>query len=259
MTIIGKTGSVFKVAKKTTVWIQPVEGPVVVDNTFLFDEEVGIPTDAAGNFQVTLAMADYYFRVGTRRVIVSVDNTTNSYPLEDRIISDVVQLPTQPAGGNQPVASQAVFGIVKGDSNVANFIAVSGVFYVADYAAARLVPSQANNKIIFVADTDETFKWSSTSTAADDPASVLKPDDTLLANPGRWLNTNANAGPVIRKTTAASMLATASTKGIKLVCLTNRESFDYATLYNFVYGDVTPVSATVLAPVDGLGRYFALI
>jgi hypothetical protein len=187
MTIIGKTGSVFKVAKKTTVWIQPVEGPVVVDNTFLFEEEVGIPTDAAGNFQVTLAMADYWFRVGARRVIVSVDNTTNTYPLEDRIISDVVQLPTQPAGGNQPVASQAVFGIVKGDANVANFIAVSGIFYVADNAAARLTPNAPNNKLIINANTNEIFRWDGISTAADDDTGIYKPNDTLLANPGRWV------------------------------------------------------------------------
>jgi hypothetical protein len=47
------------------------------------------------------------------------------------------------------------------------------------------------------------------------------------------------------------MLATPSSPGIKLVCLTNRESFDYATLYNFVYGDVTPVSATCSRPLTG--------
>jgi hypothetical protein len=64
MTIIGKTGSIQKGAKKTTVFISPVNGPTVIDNVFVFAEEIGIPTDAAGNFRVTLEMGDYYFRVG---------------------------------------------------------------------------------------------------------------------------------------------------------------------------------------------------
>lgn len=257
-TIFGNVGRILTGAKRTQVQIALASGPVVVGNTFLYDEPVSIPTDSAGNFSVTLAMGDYWFTVSTKRVLVSVDDTTNTYPLSERIISAVVQAPTAPAGGGNPVASQTVFGLVKADANVGNFVAVSGFFVAADYTALRGLANLPNNKWCYVAGTDENWRWDGASVAAES-SSVLKPDDTVIGNPGRWLLSNANGGTLREETTVAAMLAKPSNAGIRLVCVTERESLDYATFYKFKFGDLTAANgSTILAPADNGGRYFAL-
>lgn len=189
-TITGNVKRITTIPAQTTMRITPRSVPVVTNGSLILPEQIIISTDSVGNFTVTLAMGAYEFAAGDAKVIVSSDATTNTYALEDRIISDVFQDPTLPVASP---ATDSSLGMVKIDSPNPNPVAVTGLFFVTDITALKAIAGHSSNKMAWIknppARAPREFIYDPTSSAAEDTQgwTVVRPNNISAGNPGRWL------------------------------------------------------------------------
>ncbi|HEX7860822.1 MAG TPA: hypothetical protein VF773_10875 [Verrucomicrobiae bacterium] len=256
--ITGNIRAINTQAALAKLQVSPRTIPAVVGSSLVYPEDVFVTPDLLGEFQVDLMAGDYEFRVGRAAVLVSVPDDSNTYSIEQRIIS-VISPNTPLNGGAQPNATANVTGVVRTDDTVAVPIAVTGIFWKLSYAAVRAISNATNNKLAFVSG-DEVFDWEPASLAVDngtDSSHVLKPTATDPANPGRWIKRLEHA--IV--TNLAGLKALASRKSLKRAILHTPEP-GVGKEYYFIFGDATAVDAndpySCIAPDDNGGRFFFL-
>jgi hypothetical protein len=205
-------------------------------------QDLTVQTNELGFFSQPLVMGDYEMVVNGRdRYLISVPDDLNTYDFTTRLIETVTQSPTVP-------------------------LAVLGLWITPNQTTLATVSSSSSNRMAVLYQNSnparQFYRWDAASMAVHDGDLVVRPNDLGSGSPGRWLWIDNGYGVfgLTRLTTAAQMKALTSTAAIQIVCLTNRESFDYSTFYNFVFGDTTtPVNGgLVIRADDGLGTYFAL-
>lgn len=246
------------------VKIRAAVWPIVVSNALVVPHEKSVRADVTGFWSVTLAMGTYEVSVQAAngqiaKVTIDVPNDANTYSFDQRVTASLPSA-TAPVGGAQPTSSPSVLGIIKSDEAVATPIAVTGVFWKTDYAAVRGIANATNNKIAFVSSVDDAWDWNAGSTTADDNSTVLKPDDTLIGNPGRWVKRNPGSGTgEFRVIATRAVLKTLDPSVVKGAMITTPEEAGLNALYYWLAGDAsTPDNITIIqgnAPYDTIGRW----
>ena len=166
-----------------------VIGPTVVN-----PEDRTIRPYSNGDFEVSLEMGDYWFIIGRARVLVSVPDDSNSYQIDQRIVSAVVQSPTSPVGSAVPNGSPSVFGLLKTSDVDATPVVQLGMRCVTDGTALLALPNKASNHICWLCFPAQTangwepraVRWNGASVATHDGLNCFKPTDTAGGSPGRW-------------------------------------------------------------------------
>lgn len=194
-----------------------------------------------------------------KRIITIPEEDDESY-LFDELIVDAGPSYAAPVGGNRPLASNTVAGLVFLDEDAEIPYAVTGMFFVLDEPALREIPNATNNKVAFQRDIEGIWQWENDSTELES-ASCVRPDDTDTSDPGRWIlidQSNPNAARALTTVEdKAELKAQSCSASVGIFAVRNPEA-GMAKFYRSVPGDVTAADDfTVIEPDDASGRMIA--
>jgi hypothetical protein len=201
-------------------------------------------TNEVGQFSQVLSMGDWEMEVdGHDRFLIAVPDDNATYDFVSRIIGAVTQSPTTPLAAAGIVVSQ-------NETTLAGAASASSALRLA----VLYTPASAGKNL---------FRWDNTSAAAHNGTTIINPTGNTGNGRWHWIDHATGVGialatSMVAVETVAAMKAIPSASVIKGVMVTNKELADYANFYSFILGAVDAADGySVIAPDDGLGRFFA--
>lgn len=244
-TITGTIINLNAARAQTAIDFQYLSSPAVVSGSGVDPSPRRIFTNGIGQFSIVLPMGDYFMIVAGLAIYkISVPDDNQTYDFTSRIIGAVTQSPTNP-------------------------LAVLGLWLKQNITELRSVPGTSANRLAVLYSPTEAdkqfFRWDAASAVADNGSTVIKPTDIESGSPGRWLwmdhgygSGGVGTNSIIGVATRAALKAIPSTSSLRFAIIGNPEVAGLATGYTFIFGDTTTADdINVIAPNDGLGRYFA--